>query len=273
MSSAYFKLFIILVIFLGLIAYLLLKLPINKPKGEEAPKPSVVSILGRQKVKYPQDYTIVMLGDSMTEVLGNSDELKKFLSSYYPDKSFEVLNYGFGATNILSAMDRISQETEHGRKFRPIEEIAYDLILIESFGQNPLSEYPLDEGLKLQSEELQKIINRLKATNPDGKIVLVATISPNSKIFAQNQVDLSAEKRQEWVEERVAYIKNHIAFAKANHLPLVNIFEKSLLENGDGNADLISTQDFIHPSPEGIVFISHEIADFIYNNAIFSHGD
>lgn len=223
---------------------------------------------GKTKVKYPQDFTIVMVGDSMTETLGNSDELKKFLSDYYKGKSFEVLNYGFGATNILSVMDRITKETEHNRKFRPIEEIDYDLILVESFGQNPLSQYPLEQGLKIQWQELDKIVSRLRDTNSHAKIVFVATISPNKEIFAKNQVDLTSEKRVQWVDERIAYIKNHIAYARQNNIPVINIFEASFLENGDGNPDFISISDYIHPSPTGIVFISKEIADFISKNNI-----
>lgn len=212
-----------------------------------------------------------MVGDSMTETLGNSDELKKFLTDYYPGKSFEVLNYGFGATNIFSVMDRITKETEHGRKFRPIGDINYDLILLESFGENPLSQYTLDEGLQHQTQELNKIVSKLKETNPRGKIVFIATISPNRVIFAQNQVNLSAEKRADWVKERVAYMKNHIEYAKSHNIPIINVFEKSLLENSDGNSDYISTNDYIHPSPTGIIFISKEIADFISSNNIFPH--
>ena len=225
--------------------------------------------LNLQNQRIHPDYTIVMVGDSMTETLGNSDELKKFLSDYYPGKSFEVLNYGFGATNILSVMDRVTQETEHGRKFRPIGDIDYNLILLESFGENPLSEYKLEEGLQHQTQELDKIVSALKETNPKGKIVFVATISPNKVIFAQNQVDLSEEKRTDWVKERIAYIKNHIAYANNHNIPIINIFEKSLMENGDGNPDYISKDDYIHPSPTGIIFISKEIADFIYKNNIF----
>ena len=235
----------------------------------EPPLPTPSTTAG--KVKYPQDYTIVMVGDSMTETLGNSTEIKKFLADYYPGKSFEVLNYGFGATNILSVMDRLTKETEHGRKFRPILDIDYDLILIESFGQNPLSEYKLEEGLQHQSEELDKVVSILQEKNPTGKIVFVATISPNKEIFAKNQVDLSYEKRAEWVKERISYIKNHIEYGKAKFIPVINIFEKSLMDNGDGNPDYISTDDYIHPSPTGIIFISKEIAGFIYSNSIFPH--
>lgn len=242
----------ILILLLGLAIYFFVS---SKVEKQSPAAPQIINVGGLPKVKYPQDYTIVLLGDSMTETLGNSVELKEFLSSHYPGKTFEVLNYGFGATNILSVMDRITKETDHGRKFRPISEIEYDLILLESFGQNPLSEYGLGEGLKRQSEELDKIADKLKATNPEGKIVFVATISPNKRIFAKNQVDLSDEKRIEWVDERIAYIKNHIAYANSHNIPVINIFEKSRLDNGDGNPD----------------YISREIADFIYLNNIFPY--
>ena len=234
--------------------------------------PKTIKVLGKEKVKYPQDYTIVMVGDSMTETLGNSDELKKFLSDYYPGKSFEILNYGFGATNILSVMDRITKDTERGRKFRSIESIAYELILLESFGENPLSQYPLNEGLQRQTQELDKIVGVLKETNPKGKIAFVASISPTKLIFAQNQVNLSSEKKAQWVEERIAYIKNHILYAQSHNIPIINVFEKSLSENGDGDPEYISTDDYIHPSPKGIIFISKEIADYIYKNNLLGSG-
>lgn len=265
--------FIFCMILLGLGIYFFLNLN-NQKTQQVQPKfdpPKAINVSGKEKVKYPQNYTIVMVGDSMTETLGNSDELKKFLSDYYPQKSFEVLNYGFGATNILSVMDRITKETEHGRKFRPIEDIDYNLILLESFGENPLSQYKLEEGLKRQTQELDKIVNTLKTTNPKGKIVFVTTIAPNKVIFAKNQVDLSTEKRADWVKERVAYMQNHIVYAHSHNILVINIFEKSLLKNGDGNPNYINTTDYIHPSPKGIIFISKEIADFIYSNNIFPH--
>lgn len=257
-----------LIIFLGTGVYLFIRSK-NIESQPKAESPKTVNILGKEKVKYPQDYTIVMVGDSMTETLGNSDEIKKFLSEYYTGKTFEVLNYGFGATNILSVIDRITKETEHGRKFRPIEEIDYDLILLESFGQNPLSQYGLEEGLRKQTEELDKIVKILKETNPGGKIIFVATISPNKEIFAKTSVDLTPEERAKWAEERISYIKNHIEYANSKNIPVINIFEKSLMENGDGDPDLISTNDYIHPSPTGIIFISREIADFLYQYNIF----
>lgn len=238
-------------------------------KKIQAP-PSSKPLLIKQdsKVKYPQDYTLVLVGDSMTQILGNCDELREDLKNYYPKKSFECLNYGFGSTNILSLQERLEKETFFGRNFRPITEIDFDVILIESFGHNPLSQYPLEEGLKKQTEALQKAFTTLKKTNPRAKIVFVATIAPSTKKYGLGQVDLSIEERGKWARERETYIKNHINFAQRNNIPLVNIYEKSL-KDGDLNLDLASSADFIHPSPKGVYFISQEIADFIYNNRLF----
>ena len=122
---------------------------LSKKSKEQAPiskAPIEVKGLSSARVKYPVDYTIVLVGDSMTEVLGNSDELRKYLDEYYPNKTFEVLNYGFGSTNILSLPQRLTEKTFHGREFRPITDIDFDLIIIESFGHNPLSDLPLKEG-------------------------------------------------------------------------------------------------------------------------------
>lgn len=224
------------------------------------------AVLSSQKVP---DHTLVFLGDSMTEYLGNFDELRKYLRDYLPNKTFLLLNYGFSATNILSALDRIEKDSVHaGRVFQPINNIPFDLIFIESFGHNPLSEYPLEEGLQKQTAALSKIIASLTQTHPKSSIVFVATIAPNLTRYGEGIVNLSPEKRQLWAKERMAYINNHIAFAKERKIPLINIFEKSLDKTGGGSIDYINTKDFIHPSPTGIYFISVEIAKFIYDQKL-----
>lgn len=244
------------------------KLVLDQTASQPAPKPQEIKVGDKIKVKYPQDYTLVLLGDSMTERLGNSDELRTYLKKYYPNKTFEVLNYGFGSTNILSAQERLEKETFYGRAFRPILDIVFDLILIESFGHNPLSEYPLEEGLKKQTEALDKMVKSVKQSNPEAKIIFVATISPNKRRYAEGITDLDPKKRQQWAEERIAYIENHISYAESHDIPIINIFEKSLNRDGDGNTDYISTNDFIHPSPNGIYLISEEIAKFIFTNKV-----
>ncbi len=259
----------ILVIFLIIASIVLLFLFRTKPISTQSlavPSPTTSQ---EGKIVYPQDFTIVLLGDSMTEVLGNSDELRSYLKEYYPDKSFEVLNYGFGSTNILSVSDRLQKETFHKRAFRPILDIDFDLILIESFGHNPLSEYKnMEDGIKKQTETLDLIVKLIKEENPKAKIVFVATIAPNKPRYGLGGVDLSTQERIKWANEREAYIKNHISYANSHNIPLINIYQKSLNDDGNGQEKFISPADNIHPSPSGVYFISQEIADFIFYNKL-----
>lgn len=220
------------------------------------------------KIKYPQDYTIVLLGDSMTEKLGNADELRGYLNEYYPDKTFEVLNYGYGSTNILSLMDRITKHTFHTRDFRPINEILYNLIIIESMGYNPLSELPLDQGLQKQNQTLDEITTELKKGHPDAQIVFLATIAPDRKTYAKTTVDVSDEERKKWVEERNRYIENHIQYAKDHSIPVIDLYHASMDANDNGKYIYIDQTDYIHPSPTGVLYISKGIADFIAKNKL-----
>ena len=214
--------------------------------------------------------TIIFLGDSLTEYLGNFDELRGYLNNYYPGKKFLLLNYGFGSTNILSVQDRLEKESSHsGRMFQAINDITFGLILIESFGNNPLSQYPLEEGLKKQNEALDKIVATITQKHPKSSIIFFATVAPNKERYAEGVVNLTTETRIKWATERMAYMQNHINYAKSHNIPLINIYEKSLDQNRSGNIDYINTNDFIHPSPTGIYFISEEIAKFLYNNKFF----
>ncbi len=211
----------------------------------------------------PFDHTLVFIGDSMTEYLGNFDELRGYLKKAYPNKNFLLLNYGYSATNILSLPDRIDKDSTHsGRVFEAVNKIPFDLIFIESMGNNPLSQYPLEEGLEKQTEALDKVVALLTSKHPKSKIVFIATIAPNRHRYGEGRINLSTDEREKWADERMAYIKNHIRYAREHNIPLINIFQDSQA-NGQGNSDYISTNDFIHPSPNGVYFISQKIADFI----------
>ncbi|MBI3485656.1 SGNH/GDSL hydrolase family protein [Candidatus Daviesbacteria bacterium] len=233
-------------------------------KGISTIVPSSVS----GKLKYPHDYTLVLVGDSMTALLGNADELRGYLNEYYPNKTFEVLNYGFGSTNILSVPDRLTKTTFYQRDFRPITDIDFDLTILESFGYNPLSNLPLQEGLKKQTETLDTIVDILTKDNKRSNLVFLATIAPNSSVYGAGKVDLNPEQKKQWTKERVAYIKNHINYAKTHNIPLIDVFDKSIDSNGEGKLIYINTTDHIHPSPTGILLISKTIADFIAQNKL-----
>lgn len=235
---------------------------LNKPPSldevpKEASNSSTLSTTG--KIHYPHDYTVVLLGDSMTERLGNSDELKGYLSEKYPNKTFEILNYGYGATNILSVKDRVLNPTDHFRDYAAIKDIDYDLIIIESFANNPLSDYPVAQGLQIQNQAMDEVVSILKQNNPKGKIAFLATIAPNKENYVKTSRDLSEEVRKQWVEERNRYYENHIKYAQDHNIPLINVYKESQDIFGDGKMIYVDDKDFIHPSPLGVIFISQKI--------------
>lgn len=219
----------------------------------------------------PSDkYTAVLVGDSMTDYLGSGDEIRKNLKNYYPNKEIEIKNFSIGSTNILTLPDRLDKVTNYnGAISQPILLTKFDLIIIESFGNNPLSQYSLDDGLKKHNEILDKIQLMIKQAEPQAMIIFMATIAPSHDRYAEGTVNLTSEERRKWAKERVSYIKNHIDYAKSHKIPIINIYDKSLDSSGWGNIDFIDSHDFIHPSPTGIHFINREIAEFIFRNRIF----
>jgi hypothetical protein len=115
---------------------------------------------------------------------------------------------------------------------------------------------------------MQKLIKE----KPNMAIIFVTTIAPNLDKYAKStQPKTSAEDRRKQAEERISYLKNHNDYAKSHNIPLINIYEKSLTENGDGNIKYINETDDIHPSFQGIEFIGEEIGNYIYDNNILPH--
>lgn len=213
------------------------------------------------------DKTIVVVGDSLTEYLGNLEEFGYFLKKYYPTKKLLLLNYGYSSTNLLSLPDRIEKDSFHNsRVYQAINDINFDLILIESFGNNPLDEYPLEEGLQKQNEILDKTVALITQKHPKSTIVFVATIAPTKRYYGLGAVDLSTEKRIEWANLRSKYILNHIAYAKAHNIPVIDLYHPSQTAWGEGNLKYINKADHIHPSLIGIYYIDDYMARFIHEN-------
>jgi len=234
------------------------------------PTPTPIDIYSPPRIATASSYTVILVGDSMTDVLGeNFDQLRKSLAKHYPEKVFGLFNYGYGSTSILSVEERLNQGTEYlGRTNQAILDRYFDVLIIESMGNNPLSEYPLDQGLKLQTEALNRIVSQVAFYHPSSVIVFLATIAPSQSHFGIGAVDLSPEQRNLWANERRFYTENHINFAKTHHFPLINVYEKSLNKNGSAILKYLNSNDYIHPSGAGIEFISKEIADFLFYNQI-----
>lgn len=216
----------------------------------------IKKVFNPQTIAPKDTYTVVLVGDSMTDYLGSLDELKKYLKEYYPNKQIDILNFSVGSTNILTLPDRLQNLTNYNGKIsEPILNTNFDLILIESFGHNPIS--PLSK----HNEVMDQARRMIKDRQPKARIILMATIAPHGDRYAEGVANLTTEERIKWARERASYIENHIEYAKSNKIPLINIYEQS-------RDDYIDTKDFIHPSPTGIGFISREIADFIFKKRL-----
>ena len=229
-------------------------------------QPTPIDIYTPPTVATSSSYTIIFLGDSMVEALGdNFDSLRQLLKAHYPEKTFGLFNYGFGSTNILSVEQRLTKDNEYlGKVYPAILNRYFDVIILESMGNNPLSQYPIEEGLKIQTETLQKVTSLINFHHPQSVIVFLATIAPSQTHYGRGVVDLSAGERNSWANERRFYIENHINFAKIHHFPLINVYEKSLDQNGNALLKYLNPDNYIHPSRQGIELISQEIADYLY---------
>ncbi len=224
------------------------------------------------RIEKSRSYRTILVGDSITASLGaNANVLREYLIDYYPENEFVNYNYGYGSTNIESLPTRLHEQTTYlGATNPPILKQGFELIIIESFAFNPLSEYTLDEGLKKQTEVLEQSVRDILREKPDVALAFMIPIAPSLSEFGKGTVDLSPDQRSYWATERIAYIDNHRKFAEDHGIPVIDVYQASLKD--DGTVDLkYVADDFIHPSEEGIKLISREIADYIYVNEIFPH--
>lgn len=247
---------------------------IPKPTIEEIksiiiPSPTPIQHYNQPTLEKKDSYTILYLGDSMTQVLGeNLDQLSIYLKNHYPNTVFGQFNYSAGATNILTINDRLTKGGDFfAKSFPAILDRQSDIVILESFGHNPLSQYPLDEGLQKQTQALDQFVLQMVINKPGTLIIFLATIAPSKTHYALNSRDLSPQVRQQWAEERIAYIQNHINYANSHNIPLINVYQKSLDDQGNAKLQYINN-DYIHPSTEGVKLISQEIAEFLFLNNI-----
>ena len=223
------------------------------------------------EVPNSRSYLTLLVGDSMVEALGpNAPLLRQHLIEYYPSHEFVNYNYGFGATSIETLPQRLNEQTSYkGESYQPILSSGFDLIIIESFAYNPLSQLSAGEGLIKHKQILDASIRRIIKTRPNSVVAIMVTIAPSKKYFAKGVYELSSEERLKWTEERISYMESTIKYAKENKIPLINVYEKSLTPQGEADLKYISKTDYIHPSAEGVDLISKTIAEFIFTNKIF----
>lgn len=263
--------FLVIVLILVGLGYAFRYAPVQTPLKEEKPFTTYTA----PTISTKPTYKLFLLGDSMTVALSSyGGQFNTAINALYKpgNKFVDIYNYARSSTSVLSLEEAISTKQHiFNETFDPLLGQDFDVLLVESFGYNPLSQFPREEGLKRQREELTKFMTTITKTHPKSAVIFYTTIAPNKRNYARGTLlGLSVEDRTLQAEERMAFMQNHIAYANAHNIPVINIMEKSL-KDGDGNLAYINPDDYIHPSAVGVNFIGDELARYIYESGILPH--
>ena len=204
---------------------------------------------------------IAILGDSMVDTMATGlPYLDRQLKARFPNMEFDLLNYGIGSENIVTANDRIDNSYVYkDRSYPVLANLGADIIIIESFAYNPIGD-DMDD-IKKQTEMINSIVGKVK--NDQVKIVFMAAISPIKKNFGKGPggVNWEMDKAWEHATKIQTYLENGIKSANEIGLPVIDCYHATLLPNGEGIASYVSTHDGIHPSVEGHTFMANKIAE------------
>lgn len=212
--------------------------------------------------------SIAVLGDSMIDTLQHElPQLKILLSQAYPNKTFSLYNFGVGATNIESGLERLTNEYDYlGTHYPAVLSVKPDILVIESFAYNPRSNSSSD--LDWQWSTLAKILDTVKSISPSTKVVLSATIAPNGNIFGDGVLNwLPQDKKNKAITIR-SYLQNMVNFASSTRLPLADAYHPSLRDDGEGDPSFISGSDHLHPSGNGGYLFSQKVVEAIVKNKL-----
>lgn len=227
-----------------------------QPSDITTSEPTPINVGGYQKT-----ITIALLGDSMIDTLSPFSYFKKSLTNKYPQYNFNILNYGLGASNIEYGLFRLENDYRNQDVLYPslVSQLP-DIVVVESFAYNNFGNS--QAGFDRHWLALGAITTRIQKHLPNAKIVLAATIAPNSAIFGNGApgINYSALEKIQQTKTVNLYLKNIINFAKSQNFPLSDSYTPSLI-NQDGNPVFISKTDSIHPSSLGGQFFFDNLLD------------
>jgi len=212
------------------------------------------------------NYSIAILGDSMTATLGeNLPHLATLLQNEYPKHKFTLLNYGQGSTSIEDGLFRLTNPTKYlNRDYPPLLHLQPDIIIVESFAYNHWS--GLLNDLNRHWLTTVNILETIKNYSKDIEIILLATISPNPKIYGDGVLNWPNDLKWDSAITTKAYLQNFINFAASAHQPLADAYNPSLNPQGHGDPGFINAADHLHPSEEGKQLIARKIFETIKAN-------
>lgn len=227
--------------------------------------PSATPTPAETHIAKKKKYTIAFLGDSMVDTLGpDIPHTQKALNTLYPSTIFTLHNFGVGATNIDYGLQRIANGyTYLGKEVPSLISTHPDIVVVESFGYNP---YPYETGaVDKHWLQLAAVVDSLKSHLPGVRIIIAATIAPNSKVFGDGAAGLAfaAEDKVRRTATIKQYLDSTVKFAKSQKLPLADVFHSSIDATGDGKIQYINGGDHIHYSDAGRILFASKIAEAI----------
>jgi len=230
---------------------------IPTPTSVPTPQPSPPATAGAAKKK---SYTIAFLGDSMIDTMGPGlPAVNNTLSTTYPTANFTLVNYGVGGTNIDYGIERITNGyTYLGNQIPSLTSTHPDIVVVESFAYNP---FPVATGIDRHWMALAKAVDTIRQNLPGAKIIIAASIAPNSTAFGDGAAGLafSAQDKIERTTVIKQYLDSTVKFAASQHLPLADAYHASLNSSGDGILTYINGGDHIHYSDAGRVLFAQKI--------------
>ncbi len=207
-----------------------------------------------------KSYTIAFLGDSMIDTMGPGlPAVNDKLTSTYPATNFTLLNFGVGGTNIDFGIERITNSyTYLGNQIPSLASTHPDIVVIESFAYNP---FPVANSIDRHWLALAKAVDTIRGNLPGTKIIIAATIAPNSTAFGDGAPNIAFSQQDKIERTNVikAYLDSTVKFAASQHLPLADAYHASLDSSGDGKLVYINGGDHIHYSDAGRALFAQKV--------------
>lgn len=206
-----------------------------------------------EKIREKEKITVAVLGDSMVDVLGPGiPYLEERLETYFFAHDFDVFNCGVGASNLEYALERLTNSYEYKEmEFPPVLSLQPDILVIGSFAYNNYG-YG-QEGLDKQWLLLSQIVDKVKENSPSTRIILAASVGPNSKIYGDGISGVHWNQAEKLIKAETVrkYLENTVNFAESQDYPIADAYRASIDIAGEGRPVYINSDDNLHPSDEG----------------------
>ena len=203
----------------------------------------------------------------MIETMGsNLTQLMDLLKKDYPDKTFTLINHGQGATDMENGLVRMTEDSLYNGRLMP-SVVSYrpDIFVLESFAYNHWDNTPFD--LDRQWMTIAYIIDTIKRESPDTKIILAASIAPDSNTYGDGKIAwINTAEKYSSAQTVKAYLQNLVNYATSQNYPLADAYHASLDASGNGQSRFIDQSSRIHPSQEGAFLFSQKILEAIKQN-------